>query len=72
VVERPRVGALYTLIVGTLCWHGYLRPGAAVGESGGPLVEKGGQSDMESWHLQGCSPRLCQLRTDGLAPVSKY
>jgi hypothetical protein len=23
---------------------------------------------VESWHLQGCSPRLCQLRTDGLAP----
>jgi hypothetical protein len=22
--------------------------------------------------LGGCSPRLCQLRTDGLAPVSKY
>jgi hypothetical protein len=27
---------------------------------------------MESWHLQGYSPRLCRLRTDGLAPVSKY
>jgi hypothetical protein len=22
--------------------------------------------------LQGCSPRLCRLRTDGLTPVSKY
>jgi hypothetical protein len=21
---------------------------------------------------EGCSPHLCQLRTDGLAPVSKY
>ena len=27
---------------------------------------------MESRHLQGCSPRLCRLRTEGLAPVSKY
>jgi hypothetical protein len=27
---------------------------------------------MESRHLQGYSPRLSQLRTDGLAPVSKY
>jgi hypothetical protein len=32
---------------------------------------------VEEWyavsqHLQGCSPRLCRLRTDGLAPVSKY
>jgi hypothetical protein len=27
---------------------------------------------MESWHLQGCSPRLCRLRTVRLAPVSKY
>jgi hypothetical protein len=25
-----------------------------------------------SRHLQGCSPCLCRLRTDGLAPVSKY
>jgi hypothetical protein len=23
---------------------------------------------MESQHLQGCSPRLCQLRTNGLSP----
>jgi hypothetical protein len=29
-------------------------------------------SDVESRHLQGCSPRLCQLRTDGLVPMSKY
>jgi hypothetical protein len=27
---------------------------------------------MENRHLLGCSPRLCRLRTDGLAPVSKY
>jgi hypothetical protein len=27
---------------------------------------------LASQHLQGCSPRLCRLRTDGLAPVSKY
>jgi hypothetical protein len=27
---------------------------------------------MESWYLQGYSPCLCQLRTDGLAPTSKY
>jgi hypothetical protein len=26
----------------------------------------------ESWHLQDYSPCLCQLRTDGLAPASKY
>jgi hypothetical protein len=25
-----------------------------------------------SRHLQGCSPHLCRLRTDGLAPASKY
>jgi hypothetical protein len=23
-------------------------------------------------HLQGCCPRLCLLRTDGLTPMSKY
>jgi transposase InsO family protein len=27
---------------------------------------------VESWHLQGCRPRLCWLRTDGLTPASKY
>jgi hypothetical protein len=25
-----------------------------------------------AWLLGGCSPRLCRLRTDGLAPASKY
>jgi hypothetical protein len=45
----------------------------------GPKVERGGLSveKVEEWcaesrHLQGYSPRLCQLRTDGLAPASKY
>jgi hypothetical protein len=27
---------------------------------------------VESRRLQGCNPRLCRLRTDGLIPVSKY
>jgi hypothetical protein len=43
-----------------------------LGESGGPSVGKGGESDVKSRHIQGCSPRLCWLRTDGLAPTSKY
>jgi hypothetical protein len=29
-------------------------------------------SDVERQHLQGCSLCLCQLRTDGLAHMSKY
>jgi hypothetical protein len=37
-----------------------------------PLIGKVGEWVMESRHLQGCSPRLCRLRTDGLAPASKY
>jgi hypothetical protein len=41
-------------------------------ESEGPLVGKGGECDVESQHLQGCSPHLGRLRTDGLAPMSKY
>jgi hypothetical protein len=49
-----------------------LRPGGALRESGGPLGGKVGESDVEIWHLQGCSPRMCRLRTNGLAPVSKY
>jgi hypothetical protein len=41
-------------------------------ESGGPLIEKVGECDVKSWHLQGCSPRLCRLRTNVLAPMNKY
>jgi hypothetical protein len=41
-------------------------------ESGGPSVGKVRECDVESRHLQGCSPRLCWLRTDGLALTSKY
>jgi hypothetical protein len=35
-------------------------------------MEKGGEYDVASRHLQCYRPQLCQLRTDGLAPVSKY
>jgi hypothetical protein len=41
-------------------------------ENGGSSVEKGGESVVESRHLQGYSPRLCRLRTDGLVLASKY
>jgi hypothetical protein len=37
-------------------------------ESGGPLIGKGGECDVPSRHLQGCNPRLCQLRINGLPP----
>jgi hypothetical protein len=46
-----------------------------VGPIGGkwrPSVGKIWEWYVESRHLQGCSPRLCQLRTDGLASASKY
>jgi hypothetical protein len=37
-----------------------------------PLLEKVRERYVESRHLQGCIPHLCQLRIDGLAAVSKY
>jgi hypothetical protein len=43
-----------------------------VGGKGRPSVGKVGEWYVESWRLQVYSLRLCQLRTDGLAPVSKY
>jgi hypothetical protein len=43
-----------------------------LGEKERPLVGKVGECDVASRHLQGYSPRLCRLRTDGLAPASKY
>jgi hypothetical protein len=41
-------------------------------KSGGPSHGKVRECDVARQHLQGCSLRLCQLRTNGLAPVSKY
>jgi hypothetical protein len=35
------------------------------------LVEKVGEWYVVSRHLNGCSPHLSRLRTDGLPPVSK-
>jgi hypothetical protein len=43
-----------------------------LGKSGGSSVGKGGESDVKSRHLYGCNPHLCQLRTEGLVPTSKY
>jgi hypothetical protein len=48
------------------------RPGGALGKKCRPSVGKVGEWFMESRHLQGCSLRLCRLRTNGLAPASKY
>jgi hypothetical protein len=39
-----------------------------LGKKWRPSVRKVEEWYVESQHLQGCSPRLCQLRTDGLAP----
>jgi hypothetical protein len=41
-------------------------------KSGGPSVGKVRECDMTSQHLQGYSPRLYRLRTDGLSLMSKY
>jgi hypothetical protein len=41
-------------------------------ESGGPSVGKVEECDVESWHLQGYSPRLCRLRMEGLVPAIRY
>jgi hypothetical protein len=75
VVERPRDGNKlpYNWILEVSC--GVLMNGdraGSLGESGGASVGKGGESDVESQHLQGCSPCMCQLRIYGLVPVNKY
>jgi hypothetical protein len=43
-----------------------------LGEKWRSSIEKVGEWFMERQHLHGCSLCLCQLRTDGLAPASKY
>jgi hypothetical protein len=45
---------------------------APLGGKWRPPAGKVGEWYVESWHLQGCSPRLSRLRIDGLAPASKY
>jgi hypothetical protein len=39
-----------------------------LGESGDSWLGRSGSGYVASQHLQGCSPCLCRLRTDGLAP----
>jgi hypothetical protein len=43
-----------------------------LGESGGQSVGRCGESDVENWHLQRCSPCICQFMAVGLIPVRKY
>jgi hypothetical protein len=54
------------------CCVDNLRSGGAFRGKGIQLIGKVRKWYVESRHLEGCSPRLCRLRTDGLAPVSKY
>jgi hypothetical protein len=74
VVRTPRVGDRFLhIMVGCfmlrMLTSDRTRP---IGESGGSLVGKGGESDAERRHLQGGSCHLSRLRIDGLVPVSKY
>jgi hypothetical protein len=48
------------------------RPGGAIREKRRTVGWEGRECDVKSRHLQDCSHRLCWLRTDGLAPASKY
>jgi hypothetical protein len=57
--------------VGKCCLDN-LRSGGAFRRKGRQLVGKVGEWYVESQHLQGCSPCLCRLKTDGLTHVSKY
>jgi hypothetical protein len=41
-------------------------------ERRGLSVMKGEESDVDSRHLQGCSPRLYWLKANGMALVSRY
>jgi hypothetical protein len=75
VVGRPRDGHRF-LELNT--WVYLIEPGWTgdrVGPLGGkwrPPVRKVGEWKVESQQLQGYSPCLCQLRTNGLALVRKY
>jgi hypothetical protein len=70
--DHMSVMSLCTQLLEVLVENVNLRPGGALGESGGISVGKGGDNDVKSQQLQGCSPHLCRLRADGLVPESKY
>jgi hypothetical protein len=48
------------------------RPGKTLRGKWRQLVGKVREWYVACRHFQGCSPHQCRLRTDGLAPVSKY
>jgi hypothetical protein len=48
------------------------RPDEPIGERGDNWLGRSGSGYVARRHLQGYSPRLSRLRTDGLAPVSNY
>jgi hypothetical protein len=53
-------------------WIDILRPGGALRWKVETVVGKVREWYVESWHFQGCSPRLCRLRTNGLTHTIKY
>jgi hypothetical protein len=63
------VPPLYLLVM--VDWLTWDRAGPLGGKSR-PSVGKVGEWYVESRNLQGYSPHLCRLRTDWLAPASKY
>jgi hypothetical protein len=75
VVERPRGGHRFFktqhfgLVVKT--WLNGDRAGP-LGERGDSWLGRSGSGYVVNRHLQGCSPRLCRLRTVRFAPVTKY
>jgi hypothetical protein len=48
------------------------RPDRPLGGKWRLSIGKVGEWYVENRHLQGCSPHLCRLRTDRLAPTTKY
>jgi hypothetical protein len=69
MVDIGSIAQHFGLVDGT--WLNW-RLGGTIRGKWRQLVGKVGEWYVASRHLQGCSPRLCRLRTDGLAPVRKY
>jgi hypothetical protein len=67
VVAIGSLNSIPWLVDGT--WLNW-RPGGAPRGKWRQLVGKVGEWYVASRHLQGCSPHLCWLKTDGLAPTS--
>jgi hypothetical protein len=72
---KDHVSAIDVYALAFIRVYWWIKMGTGRGHLGGSVEhseEKGGESVVAILRFLCGSPRLCQLRTEGLVPVSKY